>query len=242
MVADSLVYHPSINHYIRFVNTTVGRDKLLRTLQYLARFLSFYLFRKGYSTKALAPWNALKSQFGMTRKLLRVGKNIEHLREAGRLAGTKNLDPVLRYTAIARQLSYFTYLTIDSIHYLSVSNIIPLPSLNPTLTRLSNKAWLSGISISLVSGFYSLTQLSARARTISKLSGEGKVEEKRIEKETFETKLQLLSDACDWVIPAYTLGIVGGKGRLNVDEGIVGLAGLVSSLVGVRAQWKKTAQ
>ena len=28
---------------------------------------------------------------------MRVGKNVEHLKEAGRLAGTKNVDPVLRY-------------------------------------------------------------------------------------------------------------------------------------------------
>jgi len=58
----------------------------------------------------------------------------------------------------------------------------------------------------------------------------------------FETKVQIISDACDWMIPAYTLGMVGGKGRFSVDEGAVGLAGIVSSLVGVRGQWKKTAQ
>ena len=75
----------------------VGRDKVLRFVQYLARFLSYYLFRKGYSAKALVPWNSIKAQFGMARKLMRVGKNVEHLKEAGRLAGTKNVDPVLRY-------------------------------------------------------------------------------------------------------------------------------------------------
>jgi len=57
----------------------------------------------------------------------------------------------------------------------------------------------------------------------------------------YETKVQMLSDMCDWVIPAYTLGMVGGKGRFSVDEGAVGLAGMVSSLVGVRGQWRKTA-
>lgn len=76
--------------------SSVGRDKVLRFLQYLARFFSYYLLKKGYSAKTIAPWGAIKAQFGMSRKLLRVGKNVEHLREAGKLAGTKNLDPVLR--------------------------------------------------------------------------------------------------------------------------------------------------
>lgn len=58
----------------------------------------------------------------------------------------------------------------------------------------------------------------------------------------FETRLQVVSDVCDWIIPAYTLGMVGGKGKFSVDEGMVGLAGLVSSVVGVRNQWRKTVQ
>ena len=46
---------------------------------------------------------------------------------------------------------------------------------------------------------------------------------------------QLLSDLCDLTIPSSALGYV------NLDDGIVGLAGTVSSLIGVWATWKKTA-
>jgi peroxin-11B len=82
MVADTLVYHPAVAHYLRFVATTVGRDKALRTLQYLARFLSWYLLRKGYTATSIAPWEAIKKNFGSARKVMRIGKNIEHLRAA----------------------------------------------------------------------------------------------------------------------------------------------------------------
>jgi hypothetical protein len=82
MVVDTLIYHPTITHYIRFVSTTVGRDKALRTLQYLARFLSWYLLRKGYTASAVAPWEAIKKNFGLTRKVMRIGKNVEHLKAA----------------------------------------------------------------------------------------------------------------------------------------------------------------
>jgi peroxin-11B len=44
-----------------------------------------------------------------------------------------------------------------------------------------------------------------------------------------------VSDLCDIIIPAAALGYV------ELDDGVVGLAGTVSSLVGVWSIWKKTA-
>jgi hypothetical protein len=72
MVADSLVYHPSVAHYLKFVSTTVGRDKLLRTIQYFSRFYAWYLFRTNGTPGEIAPWEAIKKQFGLIRKAMRV--------------------------------------------------------------------------------------------------------------------------------------------------------------------------
>jgi peroxin-11B len=47
--------------------------------------------------------------------------------------------------------------------------------------------------------------------------------------------LQLISDLCDLTVPTSAIGIT------NFDDGFVGLAGTVSSLIGVYSQWKKTA-
>jgi len=49
------------------------------------------------------------------------------------------------------------------------------------------------------------------------------------------TQLQLLSDLCDATIPGFALSL------LPLDDGIVGLAGTCSSLIGLVAQWEKTA-
>lgn len=49
------------------------------------------------------------------------------------------------------------------------------------------------------------------------------------------SQLQLISDLCDLTIPTSALGWV------NLDDGIVGIAGTVSSLIGLVAIWKKTA-
>lgn len=49
------------------------------------------------------------------------------------------------------------------------------------------------------------------------------------------TNLQLISDVCDLTIPGSALGYA------NLDDGIVGLAGTMSSLISVWTTWKKTA-
>jgi peroxin-11B len=49
------------------------------------------------------------------------------------------------------------------------------------------------------------------------------------------TNVQLVSDLCDLTVPSSALGYV------NFDDGIVGLAGTLSSVLGVYGAWQKTA-
>jgi peroxin-11B len=95
----------------------VGRDKLLRTLQYFSRFYAWYLLRTNRPTASIKPFEAIKKQFGLSRKLMRVGKNIEHFKAAAVASDSKSLDPVLKYCAVGRQLGYGMYLSFDAVTY-----------------------------------------------------------------------------------------------------------------------------
>ncbi|KAI1000487.1 hypothetical protein K3495_g7708 [Podosphaera aphanis] len=234
MVADSLIHHPFVAHYLKFVATTVGRDKVLRTVQYFARFYAWYLFRMNKLPSDIAPFDAIKKQFGLTRKLLRVGKNIEHFKAAGTASDAKDIDPVIKYCAVGRQLGYAGYLTLDAMTYLDLAGIRKSPS-TPRLQREAFKFWMFGLLFSAASGAYSLYSLKQEEAQIDKKSGEGVVASKRIEKDRAAINLQLLSDLCDLTIPTSAIGL------MSFDEGLVGLAGTVSSLIGVYTQWKKTA-
>lgn len=231
MVADALIYHPSVAHYLRFVAATAGRDKLLRTIQYFARFYAWYLLRTNAPPSSIAPFDALKKQFGLARKVMRVGKNVEHFKAAAAAADAKNVDPVLRYCAVGRQLGYAMYLSLDMLTYLDAAGIRPSASAK-RLQREAYKAWLVGLLFSTVSGAYKLFQLQQRQQSINKQEGEGVVESKRLERERSGAKVQLVSDLCDLTIPSSVLGYI------NLDDGIVGLAGTVSSLIGVRSIWR----
>ncbi|CAP66561.1 uncharacterized protein PODANS_4_9300 [Podospora anserina S mat+] len=234
MVADAVIYHPTITHYLKFVGTTVGRDKLLRTLQYFARFYAWYLLRTNATKTAIQPWETMKKQFGLVRKVLRAGKNVEHFKAAALAADNKTMDPVLRYTAVGRQLGYAGYLSMDLLTLLDATGI----KKSPNAKRLQQEAyrfWAAGITFSIVGQLYTLWQLKKREEKVDRKEGEGVVEGKRIAKERAASRLQLTSDLCDITVPLSALAWV------NFDDGIVGLAGTVSSLLGVYSQWNKTA-
>lgn len=181
MVADSLAYHPSVAHYLKFVATTVGRDKLLRTLQYFSRFYAWYLYRTNGTPGQIAPFDAIKKQFGLARKLMRVGKNVEHFKAAAIAADSKTLDPVVKYCAVGRQLGYAGYLSFDALTYLDAAGIRKSPA-TQRLQREAYRCWMIGLLFSTVSGAYSLYNLRQQASKLDKEKGEDVVASKRIEK------------------------------------------------------------
>lgn len=146
----------------------------------------------------------------------------------------KSLDPVLRYCAVGRQLGYFAYLTFDSLAFLDASGIYRFAA-GPKLAAEASRAWFVGLLFSLVGGTYTLYTLRERERGIMKTIAEGKMEGERLVRERKATVTQLISDVCDAAIPASALGYV------QLDDGVVGLAGTVSSLIGLKATWKKAA-
>ncbi|MCJ1279680.1 Peroxisomal membrane protein PMP27 [Puttea exsequens] len=235
MVVDALIYHPTVSHYLRFVATTVGRDKLLRTLQYFSRFYAWYLFRTNTPARLVAPFEAIKKHFGLTRKCLRIGKNVEHFKAAAVAADGKGADAVVRYCAVGRQLGYAGYLTLDTVTYLDAAGIRPMASAK-RLQQEAYRFWFAGLSFNVVAGLYTLWQIRQKEAGVDKSNGEGVVESKKLVRERNTTNLQLISDLCDITVPSAALGYA------NLDDGIVGLAGTVSSLIGVWATWKKTAR
>jgi len=179
MVADTLIYHPSVSHYLKFVSTTVGRDKLLRTLQYFARFYAWYLLRTNKPQASIAPWDALKKQFGLVRKVLRAGKNVEHFKAAAVAADNNTMDPVLKYMAVGRQLGYAGYLTMDLLTLFDALGVRKSASAKKLQTE-AYRFWAVGISCSIVAQVYTLYQLRAREQKVDKKEGEGVVEGKKI--------------------------------------------------------------
>ncbi|EMF17800.1 peroxin-11 [Sphaerulina musiva SO2202] len=236
MVADALIYHPSVAHFNRFVATTIGRDKTLRTIQYFSRFLAWYLYRTNHPQTTVNIFDQTKKSFGSARKAFRIGKFVEHFKAAAVASDSKSMDPVLKYLAVGRQLGYGFYLLLDAISYFDTTGIYKLQS-GARIAKEAYRAWFVGLACNITAGVYTLYNLQQIAKKQQQSVGdaEKKVEQKTLEREKAATQLQLLSDVCDITVPSSAIGMV------NLDDGIVGLAGTVSSLIGLTAAWAKTA-
>lgn len=92
---------------------------------------------------------------------------------------------------------------------------------------------------SIISGVYRLRDLQFReikarkARPTPEKEADRKVELRNVLQQRAAVRYQLVQDLLDSTIPSSTLGFV------NLDDGVVGLAGFVSSLMGLRTQVNK---
>ncbi|KAH7931124.1 peroxisomal biogenesis factor [Leucogyrophana mollusca] len=239
-LASQVVLHPYISQSLKYGGTNVGRDKLYRTVQYFSRFLAWYLLSRGEKAQA-ARWTALKNHLALGRKLMRLGKPVEHLQAALRAAQSAS-EMGEQLTTIGRQLAYFGYLSYDAIVWANSVKLITLkPSTSQKVTKISNRFWLSGILFSITSGLLKAGRLAREARKLraSETWGEKdlgdeaqrEVKQLAIEGLRADARYQLIIDILDIWIPASNLGLV------NVNDGVVGLAGMISSVMGLRAQW-----
>lgn len=146
------------------------------------------------------------------------------------------MDPFLRYCAIGRQLGYAGYMVFDNISFLDASGIKKSDAIKRAQI-LGYRFWFTGLSFNAMAGLYQLNKLRQREQKVDKTAGEGRVEAARVARERYAVRLQLLSDMCDITAPTFGLGFDAGY----LDDGLVGLAGTLSSLIGVYSVWKKTA-
>lgn len=134
---------------------------------------------------------------------------------------------MLRYLTVAHHLGYGGYLALDNIIAIDAAAVRKLTTAKQ-LKRLAYRSWMAGLISNIVAGIYSLCKLH-------KKDGEGAAEARRTRMAQYNTYAQLLANLCDLALPLSVLGYA------NLGDGVVGMAGIVSSLIGVWFQWRKTA-
>jgi len=236
-VASQLILHPTASASLRILGTSVGRDKVYRATQYFARFFAWYLISRGHKFEAVR-WNALKSHLALGRKLLHLGKPLEHLQAALRAAQTTG-DVKEQLTTIARQLGYFGYLTYDAVVWANAIKVITLkPETSQKVQKYSNRFWLAGILFSITHAVFKASRLTRETRKIRGLDeknlGEGNARESQLRAlhaMRTATRHQFIIDVLDAWLPAANLGLV------NLNDGLIGIFGFITSVLALQSQW-----
>src|ERR1044072_6742662 len=68
VMLQQIVLHPTVDQSLKYASTMVGRDKVYKSIQNLARFLAWYLKRQGYDKETVQRFGNLKSSIALSRK------------------------------------------------------------------------------------------------------------------------------------------------------------------------------
>lgn len=228
MVADTLVYHPTVTKLIKFIDSTPKREKCFRLVAYLSRFLSYYLQRQGFPLELVNKFKNLKQHATFIRKGMRFLKPLNHLQAASRAYDNKLADPVLLATTVIRNLGYAGYLTLDSVTWFKMLGLLDAKKA-PTVATWATRFWLLGLLAGLVNSVR-LYRLSSAKLAVA----DEKADTVALGATIYQAKRKLVWDLLDTFICLNTLNY------LHFTEGDVGFAGVITSIMGLRDMWEAT--
>lgn len=228
MVADTLIYHPSLTKLIKFLDSSTKREKAFRLVAYLSRFLSYYLQRKGFSGALVKQFQDLKLHATFIRKGLRFLKPLQHIQTASKAYDNKLQDCVLQGTTVTKNLAYAVYLSLDTITWLKMLGLIDKKAL-PNNAKWASRFWLVGLFAGLVNSVRTLRINCAKLK-----SADEKTNVITLSEKVYLAKRKIIWDLLDTFICLNTLNL------LHFSEGDVGFAGVITSIMGLKDLWTAT--
>ncbi|KAJ1953962.1 Peroxisomal membrane protein PMP27 [Linderina pennispora] len=231
------------NVYIKYASTLVGRDKACRFAQYFSRLLVYILSQRSTNqSKANLAWlstlTKVQGAMGTTRKIMRSGKFIDFLNLLVKaLLGTE--DEVSKFLNAMHKLGMFIFMAYDTVGLLGSLSLVTLRD-PARIGRAAQRGWMTAIVCQLLAAAYQLRNLSLRRADLERVrrhveksadvlgDREIVVEQQIIDKQACAARRQLLAAALDLTIP------VKGLGLLGINEGVVALAGTITSLLGIQ--------
>lgn len=232
MVLDTVIYHPTLTKFISLLNKTAGREKILRLLQYLVRFLAVQ-YRSGLNRQ-------LQSEFTSVRKILRFFKPLNHIQDAAKLYDNKIApDQWVRWLSIIKNVGYVGYLTLDQINLLRILKLIPAtPITAKKVPRYTNWFWFVALIAGLITDVRKLYTSQRKIEASLSSKGNAPTEKASSEKltayynERFAAFRRLIWDSIDTFI------VLNNLQFLRNDGSSVALAGVATSVFGLQDVWK----
>ncbi|XP_066540400.1 peroxisomal membrane protein 11A [Hoplias malabaricus] len=238
--------------FIKFTNQSQGRDRVFRATQYTCTLIK-YLLRNNPQRKALLlKLKSLESNMSSGRKLFRLGNTVTSVDAAKRTLYLS--DPVLRLCLTAANVSRALYFICDNVLWARSVGLIQ--GIDKDRWNLNAyRYYFVSLAMSLARDVYVIAQLMVqRSREkefqqkvrqhLSDSPDVASVVIPQLDAFLFlfieslrnhpAVALDTLRNVCDLFIPLDKLGIY------QTNPGVVGMCGLVSSLLGILSVLKPT--
>ncbi|KAJ3105285.1 kinesin motor protein cin8 [Phlyctochytrium bullatum] len=223
----------SCSDLVKFLSTTVGRDRINRFVQYFARYLAWQLQRNGADKDTIARLAKLQAAVGLTRKVMRTGRQVEFYRTITKSLAVK--DKVTRYTAVGKNLFLSLWLALDTVQWLHTAGVYHFETIKD-VGRRAFKFWLIALTFSFIGDLHKLRinaiRLGIEQKAVkfaaSKREKDDSAEKsiKVLKAERSKLLLATAQDGLDILIPA------SGLEYVKLETGIVGLVGAITAIMG----------
>ncbi|KAJ3149892.1 Peroxisomal membrane protein PMP27 [Irineochytrium annulatum] len=217
---------------VKFLSTTVGRDRINRFVQYALRYVIWQLQRTGGEKDTIQRFTKLQAALGQTRKVMRTGRQVEFYRTIVKSMAVR--DSIVKNTTVAKNVFLSLWLGLDTLQWMHGAGFIRLEGIKD-IGRRAFQFWLGALLCSFVGDLHKLRVNSQRMRVEMKStkteggSAEGAL--KALKAERQKIVLATVQDGLDILIPA------SGLEYIKIESGLVGLAGAITSVIGGYTHW-----
>ncbi|KAJ3060334.1 Peroxisomal membrane protein PMP27, partial [Rhizoclosmatium hyalinum] len=146
------------DHTVKFLSSTVGRDRINRFVQYFGRFVLFHAQKNPDQKHFAAQIAGLVAVVGATRKVMRTGRQLEFLRGIQKSLALK--DSVVKVTTIMKSLFMAAWLSFDTCQWLHTAGVYKFENIKDIGTK-AFKCWLFALLFSFTGDIYKL-QMNAK--------------------------------------------------------------------------------
>lgn len=227
--------------FLKWQEATTGRDKVLRLVAYFTKYVVHTMKQNAISPDWQKRLASGASQIGTTRKLIRFFRAVEYFNEFLKALAIK--DDVEKYLSLWKAFWLAVWMMCDHVQWLQKAGYLKLVDLKK-IDEYHSKGWFFGLAAGFIIAAYKFKQAVdenklARAQLNQNLSDPAKVAAatKQLKSGDDKRNKQLMSmvkNGVDILIPSARLG------WLPISDGTVGLAGTVTSVIGIVDTWPKS--
>jgi len=209
------------------MESTAGRDKIARTIQYTAKFLGWWVAVNGRAdlSKRL---NTLENSTSTGRKLFRLAKFLNNFSNAKK-SYHENTDPVVQLTSVIGEVSLGLWLIFDNIVWAGKTGVTTADVTK--ISRKANQFWLLAMISAIIKNAYLLQQTQISINNTTKYDALVSLRQRQ-----FSFLLDLVRNMFDLTIPSTALS---KELAARLPSGVVGLCGMISSFIGLYQVWVK---
>ncbi|OWB76495.1 hypothetical protein B5S32_g647 [[Candida] boidinii] len=253
MVYGELIYHPVVTKLLKFLDSSASREKLLRLLQYLCRFLTFYTFKRNFNIETIQLIKKIQSSIGISRKPLRFLKNLPHLKNLNKIYSNELLDSTLKIGDLIKNFGYALYFQFDTLQWLKLLGLLTSKnsgSLYFKIDKLAANFWLIGLTGSIITDLRNLKiSYDSNKALLNEINSQNNSNNDTLDEKLIEqnndlilknnekinlNKRDLFKNILDSLIA------LKGSQLIDLNDGVLGFAGIITSIIGIEDIWNAT--